>query len=111
LPPSPQAPGDTSSAGQLQHAEWPGSSTEFGALEREIQAAAAKVGLEPIIVLAAGQKEYPAAFQMMKEHGAQALVIGANPRFAADAPLLITHAREAGLPTACGGPPWLARAA
>jgi putative ABC transport system substrate-binding protein len=68
---------------------------------REVEAAAADAGLEVVIAMAAGRDDYAAAFRLIRESGAQALVIGANAQFYADAELLIDHAREAGLPTAC----------
>jgi putative ABC transport system substrate-binding protein len=69
--------------------------------QREVEAAATDAGLEVVIAMAAGRDDYAAAFRLIRESGAQALVIGANARFYADAELLIDHAREAGLPTAC----------
>jgi putative ABC transport system substrate-binding protein len=73
----------------------------FRELEDEVQAAAAKAGLEPIVAFAAGREDYPSAFRLMKDRGAQALVIGANAQFFADTELLLGLAQEAGLPTAC----------
>jgi putative tryptophan/tyrosine transport system substrate-binding protein len=76
-------------------------STVLHELENEIRAAAANVGLDLIIALAAGRADYAAAFQTIKDYGAQALVIGANPQFSADVEFLLALAREAALPTAC----------
>jgi putative ABC transport system substrate-binding protein len=69
--------------------------------QREVRAAAADAGLEVIIALAAGRDDYPEAFRLIMERGAQALVIGANAQFYGDAELLLDYARKAGLPTAC----------
>ena len=69
--------------------------------QRDVQAAAADAGLDLVIALAEGPADYGAAFRHIRESGAQALVIGANAQFYANAELLLDHAREAGLPTAC----------
>jgi putative ABC transport system substrate-binding protein len=69
--------------------------------QREVQAAAAGAGLDVAIALASGRDDYAAAFRLIRESGAQALVIGANAQFYGDAELLLDHARAAALPTAC----------
>jgi putative ABC transport system substrate-binding protein len=68
---------------------------------KEMLAAAAHAGLELRLYPVSGPAEYAAAFAKMREAGAQALVIGANPRLYRDGAMLAKLALEAGLPTAC----------
>jgi len=68
---------------------------------REMQAVAAGLGFDLVIVFAAGPADYPGAFARMREAGAQALAITASASFFTDTALLIQLAAEARLPTVC----------
>jgi len=72
--------------------------------ERIMRVVAASAGIELIVFTAADAGDYPSAFAAMRAAGAEALVIGSDPRFAADAAPLADFARAARLPTSCEWP-------
>jgi len=69
--------------------------------QREVSVAASHLKVEPTFIEASGPKDYPGAFAAMRNAGATALVITANPWFYRDRDLLARLAREAGIATAC----------
>jgi ABC-type uncharacterized transport system substrate-binding protein len=77
------------------------SSPDRVASEAAMRDMAEKSGIELVVVEASGPTNYPAAFAAMRDAGAQALLIMANPIFYRDAEMLAQFALEAGLPTAC----------
>ena len=66
-----------------------------------VQAMAQTLGIALTVVEADSPGEYPAAFEKMREAGAQALVIMSAPDFFRDAAVLAGAARAARLPTIC----------
>jgi len=71
--------------------------------EREdaLRAAAKDSGAELQIYAVGGADDYARTFAAMRERGANALLISANPQFAADIRMLAALARDAHLPTSC----------
>src|SRR5215203_2474098 len=69
--------------------------------QREVSVAASHLKVEPTFIEASGPNDYPGAFAAMRNAGATALVITANPWFYRDRDLLARLAREAGVATAC----------
>lgn len=69
--------------------------------EREVRRAAEEIGLDLLVLDAAGPADYGVAFEAMKRAGAEAALIGANASFFADQHILIDLARQARLPTVC----------
>src|SRR5262245_10577261 len=69
--------------------------------ERALRAGAETAGIELLVFSAEGASDYQSAFAAMRTAGAEALVIGSDPRFFADRELLAALAREARLPTSC----------
>ena len=69
--------------------------------ERALRAGAATAGIELLVFAAEGASDYQAAFAAMRTAGAEALVIGSDPRFHADRELLAALAHEARQPTSC----------
>jgi putative ABC transport system substrate-binding protein len=73
-------------------------------IERALRDSAARAGIELLVYLADGPADYLAAFAAMRADGAEALVVGPDPRLFGDRELLAAHAREAHLPTSCEWP-------
>jgi putative tryptophan/tyrosine transport system substrate-binding protein len=69
--------------------------------EKEMRSVAANTGVELLVFEADGPDDYSAAFAAMREAGAQALIIHANPVFYRDTATLAGLALQAGLPTIC----------
>ena len=69
--------------------------------EREVRRAADEMGIDLLVIDAAGPADYVAAFDAMKRASVEALLIGANASFFADQHMLIDLARQARLATVC----------
>ena len=66
-----------------------------------MRAAPRKIGVELSFFFAENTAAYPAVFAAMRHARIEALLIGANPLFFADAALLFALAQDARLPTGC----------
>jgi putative ABC transport system substrate-binding protein len=80
------------------------SSPNRAATEPALRAGATKIGVELLFFLAESAADYPAVFASMREARVEALLIGADPGFFADAAKLAALARDAHLPTGCEWP-------
>lgn len=81
----------------LMRAAWPAAD----ASEAEMRKVAESLGIQLTRHDASGPEDYAAAFAAMRQAGAQALIISADPTFYRDTGMLLKRAAEAGLPAGC----------
>lgn len=81
----------------LMRAAWPAAD----ASEAEMRKVAESLGIELTRHDASGPEDYAAAFAAMRQAGAQALIISADPTFYRDTGVLLKRAAETGVPAGC----------